>query len=107
MKKKLILLSRWSFALALCIFAFAYLLFHYLSPDGTFTAVYQTAAAKPVVTLLFAIWGVLFLFTGVLSRLIAHIFFSSEKATAARIDRVIKELEKFLNNLQQERWDVS
>lgn len=107
MKQKLIRLSNWSFALALCIFAGAYLLFHYLSPAGTFTAVYQTAAAKPVVTLLFAIWGVLFLFTGVLSRLIAHIFFSSEKTMAARIDWVIRELEKFLNTLQQERRDVS
>jgi len=107
MKKKLILLSRWSFALALCIFAFAYLLFHYLSPDGTFTAVYQTAATKPVITLLFAILGVLFLFTGVMSRLIAHIFFDTGKFSAARTDELIRALEKFINNLQQERCDIS
>ena len=80
MKKKLLLLSRWSFALAFGVFAFSYFLFHYLASDGTITAVYQAAANKPVVTLLFAILGVLFLFTGVLSCLIAHIFFSSEKA---------------------------
>lgn len=75
MKKKLILLSRWSFALAIGIFLVAYLLFHHLAPDGTFTSVYQTVAQKPVVTMLFAIWGVLFLFTGTLSRLVAHVFF--------------------------------
>lgn len=107
MKKKLILLSRWSFSLALGVFAFSYFLFHHLASDGTITAVYQAAANKPVVTLLFAILGVLFLFTGVLSRLVAHIFFSSEKTMSARIDRVIRELEKFINTQQQEHCDVS
>ena len=107
MKKKLLLLSRWSFALAFGVFAFSYFLFHYLASDGTITAVYQAAANKPVVTLLFAILGVLFLFTGVLSRLIAHIFFSSEKALSARADRVIRELEQFINAQQQEHCDVS
>ena len=48
MKKKLILLSRWSFALAFGVFTLSYCLYHYLSPDGTFTSVYQTAATKPV-----------------------------------------------------------
>ena len=107
MKKKLILLSRWSFVLAFGIFVFSYFLYHYLAPDGTFTSVYQTAATKPVVTLLVAIWGVLFLFTGVLSRLIAHIFFSSKNAMSARADRVIRELETFINTQQQEHCDLS
>ena len=107
MKKKLILLSRWSFALAFGVFTLSYCLYHYLSPDGTFTSVYQTAATKPVVTLLVAIWGVLFLFTGALSRLIAHIFFSSEKVLAARAEQLIRKLEAFVNNLQQEPCDMS
>ena len=106
MKKKLILLSRWSLALALGIFVLSYFLYHYLAPDGTFTSVYQTAATKPVVTLLVAIWGVLFLFTSVLTHLIAHIFFDSEKTVAARADRLIRELEKFVTT-QQERCDVT
>ena len=72
MKKKLLRLSRWSFALALGVFAYSYFIYHYLASDGTITAVYQAAANKPVVTLLFAILGVLFLFTGVLSRLIVN-----------------------------------
>lgn len=107
MKKKLLLLSRWSFALAFGVFALSYCLYHYLSPGGTFTSVYQTAATKPVVTLLVAIWGVLFLFTGVLSRLIAHIFFSGEKTMSARADQILRKLESFLNNLQQEPCDMS
>ena len=107
MKKKLILLSRWSFGLAFGVFILAYCLYHYLSTDGTFTSVYQTAATKPVVTLLVAIWGVLFLFTGVLSRLVAHIFFSSEKAMAARADQLLRKLETFINNQQQEPCDIS
>ena len=106
MKKKLLLLSNWSFAFAFGIFIFSYFLFHYLAPNGTFTAAYQTMASKPVVTLLFAIWGVLFLFTGVLSRLIAHIFFCSEKTMTAHADQVIRELEKLVNR-QQEHCDLS
>ena len=107
MKKKLILLSRWAFVLALGIFALSYFLFHHLASDGTITAVYQAAANKPVVTLLFAILGVLFLFTSAISRLIAHIFFSSEKTLSARVDRVVRELEKFINTQQQEHCDIS
>lgn len=78
MKKKFLILSRWSFALAFGIFLFSYCLFHYMTSDGTFTNVYQATACKPLVTLLFAIWGVLFLFSGVMSRLIAYIFFRDE-----------------------------
>ena len=79
MKKKLLLLSNWSFALAFGIFLFSYVLFHYATPECTFTGVYQTVANKPFITLLLAIWGVFFLFSGVISFLIAHIFFRNEK----------------------------
>jgi len=90
MKKKLLILSRWSFAISFGLFIFSYLLFHYIAPDGTFTTVYQIEANKPVVTLLFAIWGVLFLFSGVMSCFVAHIFFSgNEKNPAAHPDSVI------------------
>jgi len=58
---------------------FCYFLFHYATPDCSFTTVYQAVTNKPILTLLFAIWGVLFLFSGVMSCLIAYIFFNNEK----------------------------
>ena len=79
MKKKLLILSNCSFAFAFSLFIFSYFLFHHIASDGSFTLVYQAAAAKPFITLLFAIWGVLFLFSGVMSCLIAYIFFRNDK----------------------------
>lgn len=76
MKNKFKKLSLWSFALAFAIFAFSYILYHYSTPAGWFTIVWQHTPGKPFVTMLFAIWGVLFLFSGVLSLLIANIFYS-------------------------------
>lgn len=78
MRKKCTVLSIWSFALALGIFVFSYILYHYITPDGFFTAVFQTAPGKPLVTLLFCIWGVMFLFAGVMSLLVGHIFFKEK-----------------------------
>ena len=78
MKKKLRTLSFWSFLLAVAIFAFDYVLFHYITPGGVFTAVFQQEAGKPFVTLLLGILGVLFLFGSIMSLLIAHIIFKEE-----------------------------
>ena len=78
MKKKFNILALWSFGLALGIFAFSYILFHYTLPGGSFTTVRQSAPGKPLVTELFAIWGVLFLFASVMSLLIGQIFFRDE-----------------------------
>lgn len=78
MKKKLIVLARWSLALAFGVFVFSYFLFHYAAPGGGFTAEYQIAANKPFITLLLAILGVLFLFAAIMSCLVAHILFSKE-----------------------------
>ena len=77
MKKKWIKLSIWSLILALTIFVWAYYLYHYVTPEGKFTFVYHSTCGKPYVTLLFAIWGVMFLFGGVMSLLIAHIFYEN------------------------------
>ena len=74
MKKKCNILAICSFVLALSIFLFSYLLYHYLGPDG-FTAVYRSEPAKPMITWLFAIWGTHFLFAGVMSLLVGQIFF--------------------------------
>ena len=74
MKKKCNILAVCSFALALAIFIFSYILYHHLDLNG-FTLVFQPEPAKPMVTWLFAIWGTHFLFAGVMSLLVGHIFF--------------------------------
>ena len=77
MKKKCNILALCSLALSLAIFVLTYFLFHYLSPDGGFTSVFQDIPAKPFITLFFGVWGVMFLFASVMSVLIGLIF--SEK----------------------------
>ena len=79
MRKKCDILAIWSFLMALAIYVFTYFLYHYLGPDGSFTAVFQETPAKPFITLLFGIWGVTFQFAGVMSLLVGRIFFSSKK----------------------------
>ena len=76
MKKKCNRLALWSFLLALMIFGVSYVLYHYMLPGGFFTTVWQPVPGKPVVTILLAVLGVLFLFSGILSLLIGHIFYS-------------------------------
>lgn len=78
MEKKCMILAVCCLVLALAIFAFSYCLFHYLGPDGFFTAVFQEVALKPMVTWLFAIWGVTFLFASVMSFLVGIIFFNKK-----------------------------
>lgn len=78
MRKKCNILALCSFALALAIYVLTYFLYHHLSPDGIFTAVFRETPEKPFITLLFGIWGVTFHFAGVMSLLIGKIFFSKE-----------------------------
>ena len=77
MKKKCCCLAIWSFVLALAIFAFSYILYHHLGPDG-FTAIRRSEPYKPMITWLFAIWGTQFLFAGVMSLLVGKIFFKEK-----------------------------
>ena len=79
MRKKWIILGILSFLIALAIFTFTFALFHYMSPEGGFSPVYQETPTKPFVTLLFGIWGVTFLFFSVISVLIGLIFYSGKK----------------------------
>lgn len=79
MKKKLLTLSLCTFILALAIFIFSYFMYHYMSIDGIWTSVWSPTPGKPYVTLLFAIWGVSFLFSSVMSLLSAFIFFPGKK----------------------------
>jgi hypothetical protein len=46
-----------------------------MMPDGSFAAAYQTTPAKPFVTLLFGVWGVMFLLSAVISWVIGRIFY--------------------------------
>ena len=78
MKKKLKKLSFWSFMLALMNFGIAYIFYHYMSPDGTFSNVYHDDPGKPVVALLFGVLGTQFLFAGMMSGLVGRIVFSNE-----------------------------
>ena len=78
MRKKWNVLALSSFAIALAIFIFTFILFHYMSPAGGLSSVYQENPAKPFVTLLFGIWGVMFLFSSVMSFLVGQIFFSKK-----------------------------
>ena len=77
MKQKFKKLSVWCFALALILFALSFVLFHFLTDSG-FTTVFQQEAGKPFVTEMVADLSVLFLFSGILCRMIAKIFFQKE-----------------------------
>ncbi len=78
MRKKCNILALCSFAVAIVIFILTYFIFHYMSADGCFVTQFQEEAGKPFVTLLFGIFGVLFLFGGCMSLLIGRIFFDKE-----------------------------
>lgn len=79
MKKKCNILALCSFVIAIAIFIFTFYLFHYLGPEGNFEPICHVTPEKPFVTLLFGVWGVCFLFAGVMSWLVGMIFFSKEK----------------------------
>lgn len=79
MKRKFMRLSLWCFLLALAIFFLSYEFYHHFTPAGVFTSVWQAEAGKPFVTLLLAIWGVLFLFGSNISLLIALVIYGSRE----------------------------
>ena len=78
MKEKFKKLSTWCIVLALAIFAFSYVLYHYATPEGIIGTVFRQQPGKPFVTQLWANLGVMFLFGGILCRMIAKIFFSDK-----------------------------
>ena len=75
MNGKLKRLALWSFVLSFAIYLFSYMLYHHLDPAGGFTAVYQAVPAKPMITFLFAAWGVMHQSAGVLCLMAAHIIY--------------------------------
>ena len=78
MKQKFKALSLWSFVLAMAIFVFSYFLYHYVTPEGAITLTYHPGPGKPLVTELWAILGTMFLFSSILSGMIARIFFKDK-----------------------------
>lgn len=73
-RKKYYILSSCCLVLALGIFFFSHFLYHYVTEDFTLSQVYLTEAQKPMITWLFAVWGVCFLFAAVFSFLLGLIF---------------------------------
>ena len=78
MKQKLNKLSLWSFALALVNFVIAFVFYHFFTPGVGLTSVFHKEAGKPMVSLLFGVLGVDFLFAGCMSGLVRRIFFGKE-----------------------------
>jgi len=78
MSKKLKKLSLWSLVLALADFVIAFVFFHFISPDGVFTPVFREEPGKPMVSLLFGIKGVLFLFSSMMSALVGRIVYGEK-----------------------------
>ena len=65
MRKNIRIFALCSLALALAVFCFSYVLYHYTLPGGSFTSQWQPQPGKPLVTVLFAILGVMFLFAAI------------------------------------------
>jgi len=83
MKKKLLTLSGWCFVLAVILLVSSYFCFHYLT-DAGFTTVWHPEAGKPFVTELIADLGVLFLFSSIMTQLIAWILFENPERNSKR-----------------------
>ena len=79
MRKKLAILSASSFGLAQGFFLLSFWMYHYLMPDGSISPVFRQKPGKPFLTLLWAILGVMFLFSSIMSLLIAAIFGSKKR----------------------------
>ena len=75
MKKKFQTLSRRSLVMALAVFVFTFFFYHYVTPDFSITLEFQQGPGKPLISELLSILGTMFLFAGILSGMIARIFF--------------------------------
>ncbi len=71
-RKKLVKLAIICIAIAVLVLAIDYVIFHYVTDDG-FTTERQEEAGKPFVTQLVGQFGVLFLFLGTASLLVAFV----------------------------------
>ena len=77
MKQKLLKLSLVTFIIGLVVLAIAYYFFHFVTDEG-FTLIFHEEAGKPFVTNLIGDFGVLFIFSSVMSLLVANIFYKEK-----------------------------
>ncbi len=73
LRKKLLKMSLITFVIAVAVLIIAYFFFHYVTDSGI-TLVRQEEAGKPFVTDLIGQFGVLFLFSSVISLISAFVF---------------------------------
>ena len=78
-KKNFLKLSLITFIISIVVFFLAFFIFHFVT-DAGITFVYHAEAQKPFVANMVGIFGVLFLFSSVVSLLIALIFFNDKKS---------------------------
>ena len=78
MKKNFLTLSLITAIISVVVFALAFFIFHYVT-DAGITFIYHAEAEKPFVANMVGIFGVLSLFTSLISLLIAFIFYKEEK----------------------------
>ncbi len=77
-KQKLLKLSLWTLIAAVAVFIISYFFFHFVTDSGiTFT--WHEEAGKPFVTDLIANLGLLFLFSSLLSFMVAQIWYPNSK----------------------------
>lgn len=73
MKKKFYKFSIITFIIGVAVLLITYFCFHYVTDDGI-TLIWHEEAGKPFVTDLLGMFGVLFVFSSVISLLISKIF---------------------------------
>ena len=78
MKKKLLKLSLITFIIAVCVMAFSFYFFHFVT-DAGFTLTSHEEAGKPFIANMLGTFGVLFLFASVISFLLALIVFNDRE----------------------------
>ena len=78
MKRKLLKLSLITLIIAICVMAFSFYFFHFVTDQG-FTLTYHKEAGKPFIANMLGTFGTLFLFSSIMSALIACIFYNDKE----------------------------
>ena len=73
-RKKLVILAIVCLLLALAIFTLDFWIYHYITPEGTISPVFRQEVGKPLITQLLGNLGVMFLYSSLMSLILAMIF---------------------------------
>ena len=84
-RKNFLKLSLITFLISLGLLAISYYFFHYVTDSG-FTLTWHPEAGKPFVTDMLGQFATLFLWTSVVSLLIAFIFFKKEETVEETVE---------------------